>query len=189
MSSTEHNKDILSLELKNVQKNSSRVCCSCACTRYVMALLAFTGFVNVYALRVNLSVAIVQMDADTATPRNNNTAKVSFSINAPPFIASSIRVLTGPRSNKVTKATSARIAHFVYAPAAGWVLASFFIGYVLTQFPGGILAQWLGGKWVFGVGVGMTSLLTLLTPLAAFTNVWILVALRVLEGIFEVSKC
>lgn len=154
-----------------------------------MALLAFTGFVNVYALRVNLSVAIVQMDADTATPRNNNTAKVSFSINAPPFIASSIRVLTGPRSNKVTKATSARIAHFVYAPAAGWVLASFFIGYVLTQFPGGILAQWLGGKWVFGVGVGMTSLLTLLTPLAAFTNVWILVALRVLEGIFEVSKC
>ena len=40
---------------------------------------------------------------------------------------------------------------------------------------------------MFGIGVGMTSLLTLLTPLAAFTNVWVLMALRVLEGIFEVS--
>ena len=39
---------------------------------------------------------------------------------------------------------------------------------------------------MFGVGVGMTSLLTLLTPLAAVTNVWVLVALRILEGIFEV---
>ena len=68
--------DVLSSVFKDGHNNPGNVCCSCKYTRYVMALLAFVGFVNVYALRVNLSVAIVQMDADTATPRNNNTAKV-----------------------------------------------------------------------------------------------------------------
>ena len=66
----------LSSELKFEPKNRAGGFCTCANTRYVMALLAFFGFLNVYALRVNLSVAIVQMDADTATPRSNNSAKV-----------------------------------------------------------------------------------------------------------------
>ena len=35
--------------------------------RYVLAILSFLGFFNVYALRVNLSVAIVEMDNSTAT--------------------------------------------------------------------------------------------------------------------------
>jgi len=35
--------------------------------RYVLAILTFLGFFNVYALRVNLSVAIVEMDNSTAT--------------------------------------------------------------------------------------------------------------------------
>ena len=34
--------------------------------RYALAILSFLGFFNVYALRVNLSVAIVQMDNSTA---------------------------------------------------------------------------------------------------------------------------
>lgn len=105
--------------------------------------------------------------------------------NAPPFIASSFRVLIGAQNKKVKPLWPG--SSVLYTSVAGWLLSSFFIGYIFTQFPGGLLAQWLGGKWVFGIGVGMTSLLTLLTPLAAFTNVWVLMALRVLEGIFEVS--
>ena len=70
----------------------------------------------------------------------------------------------------------------------GWILSAFFYGYILTQIPGGWLAERVGGKWVFGVGVVMTSLLTLLTPLAAFTNIWLLVTVRVLEGFFEVNS-
>ena len=34
----------------------------CVPTRYVLAVMSFLGFVNVYALRVNLSMAIVKMD-------------------------------------------------------------------------------------------------------------------------------
>jgi len=37
------------------------------------------------------------------------------------------------------------------------------------------------------MGVLMTSLITLFTPLAADVSVWLLVAVRVLEGLFEVS--
>ena len=71
---------------------------------------------------------------------------------------------------------------------AGWVLAAFFYGYLITQIPGGLLAQRVGGKWVFGLGVLITAILTTLTPFAADTSVWLLVALRVLEGLSEVRK-
>ena len=43
--------------------------------RYALAIMSFLGFVNVYALRVNLSMAIVEMDNDTVTVRHG--AKVS----------------------------------------------------------------------------------------------------------------
>lgn len=36
--------------------------------RYVLAILSFAGFANVYALRVNLSVAIVAMTTSDTTP-------------------------------------------------------------------------------------------------------------------------
>jgi hypothetical protein len=41
--------------------------------RYVVAFLAFLGFFNVYALRVNLSVAIVAMTAIRNTTLSNGT--------------------------------------------------------------------------------------------------------------------
>jgi len=35
-------------------------------------------------------------------------------------------------------------------PEKGFVLSSFFIGYMLGQLPGGWIATRYGGKWVFG---------------------------------------
>ena len=58
---------------------------------------------------------------------------------------------------------------------------------MLTQIPGGWLATRFGGKHVYGVGIVMTSVLTLVTPISADFSVWMLVAVRVLEGLFEVS--
>lgn len=75
-----------------------------------------------------------------------------------------------------------------YSITTGWILAAFFYGYIVTQIPGGWLAERIGGKWVFGVGVVMTSVFTLLTPLAATSNVGFLIAVRVLEGFFEVNE-
>jgi MFS transporter, ACS family, solute carrier family 17 (sodium-dependent inorganic phosphate cotransporter), member 5 len=67
----------------------------------------------------------------------------------------------------------------------GIVLGSFFYGYVLTQIPGGRLAETLGGKLVYGVGVFLTSIFTLLTPVAARKSLPALVLVRILEGLGE----
>ena len=71
---------------------------------------------------------------------------------------------------------------------AGQILAAFFYGYIITQIPGGLLAQKIGGRWVFGIGIAMTAVLTLLTPIAAYTRVELLILVRALEGFFEVRQ-
>ena len=46
--------------------------------------------------------------------------------------------------------------------------------------------QMFGGKWLFGVGVLVTAVFTLLTPLAATSNrLYLLYAVRVVEGLGE----
>lgn len=68
----------------------------------------------------------------------------------------------------------------------GYILGSFYTGYVLMHIPGGLLAQRFGGKWVL-IGAQLpTALFTLLTP-------WVVTAggapglmvLRALMGAFQ----
>ncbi|RVE46573.1 hypothetical protein evm_008760, partial [Chilo suppressalis] len=122
--------------------------------RYVVALLAFFGFFNVYALRVNLSVAVVAMTEPVETKLDNGTV-----VMLPEFDWSS--------------------------QTKGLILSSFFYGYLVTQLPGGWLAAKIGGNRVFAIGIGATSLLTLLTPPLAYTSTALLIAVRVVEGLFE----
>ncbi|XP_064641105.1 vesicular glutamate transporter 2-like [Lineus longissimus] len=65
----------------------------------------------------------------------------------------------------------------------GVVLSSFFYGYVLTQIPGGWLANRYGGKIVFGIGTAVTGLLTLILPVCAKENVYYIIALRTCQGL------
>lgn len=51
---------------------SAPVCCS---ARYNLAVLAFFGFLVLYALRVNLSVALVAMVDPNTTLSDNRTSK------------------------------------------------------------------------------------------------------------------
>lgn len=69
----------------------------------------------------------------------------------------------------------------------GWILGSFFYGYILTQVPGGYLAGRFGPKWLMGFGILGTVIFTLLTPVAADLGASYLIAVRVLEGIGEVG--
>ena len=76
---------------------------------------------NVYSMRVNLSVAIVYMVNESAI--NNLTSLNSTSKDGP----------------------------FVWDESQqGIILGMFFYGYVLTQLLGGRLAEIIGGKWLFG---------------------------------------
>ena len=47
------------------------------------------------------------------------------------------------------------------------------------------MAEHIGGKIIFGGGVLVTAVLTLLTPVAARWSVYMLIGLRVLQGIGE----
>ena len=65
------------------------------------------------------------------------------------------------------------------------VLGCFFYGYVLSQIPGGRAAEYIGGKWILGLGILITSIFTILMPIAAKIDFKLLVAVRVIEGLGE----
>ncbi|KAG8297985.1 hypothetical protein J6590_025201 [Homalodisca vitripennis] len=65
------------------------------------------------------------------------------------------------------------------------ILRAFFFGYVTTQILGGWLGACLGGSRVFGVGVAFTALFTLLTPLMANTSFYLVITIRLMQGLFE----
>jgi ACS family glucarate transporter-like MFS transporter len=48
----------------------------------------------------------------------------------------------------------------------GWLESAFVLGYALLQFPGGVLGQRLGARWVFTIIGAIAFLATVLTPLA-----------------------
>ncbi|XP_013392278.1 vesicular glutamate transporter 3 [Lingula anatina] len=130
------------------------VCCQFMMKRYVVAVMAFLGFFNVYALRVNLSIAVVAMLSNRTEVVNGTVVQIE-----PEFSWDSRLV--------------------------GLILGSFFYGYIFTQIPGGILASKFGGRNLFGGGIFVTAVLTLLTPLCVRGSVYLFIVVRILEGIFE----
>ena len=67
----------------------------------------------------------------------------------------------------------------------GLVKAAFYYGYPLTQLIGGYMAQRIGTKWVFGGQNVLAAFLTILTPIASQTNVWVVIVLRFILGLIE----
>ena len=69
----------------------------------------------------------------------------------------------------------------------GLVLSSFFVGYMLAMGVAGWLADRFGGKLVLGLAVVWWSLLTVLTPWAAYASFAMLIAARVALGLGEAA--
>ena len=137
-------------------------------TRHTFVLLSFFGFANIYAMRVNLSVAIVAMVSNSDP--NNDT---NIGTECKPF-------------NTTDDHTDHGGGEFDWdSKQQGLILGSFFYGYVATQIPGGYLAEKYGGKWFYGLGTLCTAILTLLTPLAAKAGVGFFIGCRILEGLGE----
>jgi len=68
----------------------------------------------------------------------------------------------------------------------GHILGAFFYGYLISQIPGGILAERYGGKWVLAGFVCVSTASTLLTPFAARLSFMPLFILRIICGIGSV---
>ncbi|CAL8390908.1 unnamed protein product [Arctogadus glacialis] len=161
-SEEEEREALLQTRERGARTPRAPACCS---ARYGLALVSCYGFFVVYSLRVNLSVAMVDMI--NATEPANHSASVC------------------PSSQTVAGRNHTARVYDWDSETQGWILGSFFYGYILTQVPGGYLASRYGAKWLMGLGILSTVIFTLLTPLAADLGAGYLIAVRVLEGIGE----
>ncbi|GBM03560.1 Sialin [Araneus ventricosus] len=149
-----------------------RECCLGCPKRWLLVLLGFFGIANVYAMRVNLSVAMVAM-----VRKQNRIDETHAGI--------ACLELLKHQPNSSSSSSDSDGDFDWDASTQSLILGSFFYGYVITQIPGGVFAEKYGAKWLFGIGVFITSVFTLLTPYAAFWGVWPLVIVRAIEGLGE----
>ncbi|XP_046451173.1 putative inorganic phosphate cotransporter [Daphnia pulex] len=148
-------------------------------SRHVFAFMGFLGLASVYMMRINLSVAIVDM---VRTPSGDNAT--SFFGRSGGTSASNS---TEQCEYEEDSGSSESNGEFDWdGETQGLILGAFFWGYMVTQIPGGILAEKYGGKYVLGLGILLTDFFSVLTPLAARQGgANAVIVMRVLTGLAE----
>ncbi|XP_060073734.1 sialin-like [Ylistrum balloti] len=143
----------------------------CICSqRWLLAYIAFLGFVCVYAVRVNFSVAIVCMVKSSDVPTNGSILVNQSDVGICVEEAANVR--------------SDEHAEFDWDKnIRSTMLASFFYGYICTQIIGGWFSDRFGGRRVLGYALLIASFCTLLTPVCARTSMLLVYVLRVLLGL------
>ncbi|XP_060073733.1 sialin-like [Ylistrum balloti] len=138
--------------------------------RWLLAYIAFLGFVCVYAVRVNFSVAIVCMVKSSDVPTNGSVLVNQSDVGTCVEAASNVRSDEHAEFDwdKNTRST---------------MLASFFYGYICTQIFGGWLSDRFGGKRVLGYTTLIAAICTLLTPVCARASTTLVYVLRVIIGL------
>ncbi|XP_060522058.1 sialin isoform X1 [Cylas formicarius] len=121
----------------------------------VLNVMVILGFMFNYMLRVNLTIAIVDMVETNVSVANSSTK---------------------------SRIDETRFSWDSEQKNA--ILGSFFWGYVLTELPGGRMAEIVGARKIFGGGMLMASILTILTPAACYLNYYVILILRAFLGFF-----
>lgn len=149
-------------DVKSSGSFSEKITC-----RGVLNIMVFFGFMVNYMLRVNLTIAIVNMVVDNKTmielglKSNDNTAE---QIDRTSVVIGNQTRFTWSEYDK------------------NLVIGCFFWGYLATELPGGRLAEVVGARRVFGYSMLFASCVTLLSPLASKIHFFLLVILRVILG-------
>ncbi|XP_023161684.2 putative inorganic phosphate cotransporter isoform X1 [Drosophila hydei] len=139
-----------------------------ATTRYFVTFMLFLGMANAYVMRTNMSVAIVAMVNHTAIQKGEE-------------------VLDDECGDRELEVDNGEDGEFVWSSSLqGYILSSFFYGYVITQIPFGILAKKYGAMRFLGWGMLINSVFAFLVPVAAREGgVYGLCAVRFIQGLGE----
>ncbi|CAL8109499.1 unnamed protein product [Orchesella dallaii] len=155
-------------------------------SRHTLSLVGFFMCALWYSMRFNMSMAIVAMvesPHEKQGANENETESISTQKMCPALHSQ-------PNNSSLSSKTFLEEHKFQTfnwdERDQGLILGSFFWGYMVTQLPGGILAQKFGGKWVIGSGMLSTALLSLTLPSAAlWGGKYAIVCIRVLQGLSE----
>ncbi|XP_016837116.1 sialin-like [Nasonia vitripennis] len=148
-----------------------QVCCVNVRQRWVFAAMCFLGLFHAYAMRACLSIVMTKMvppiesdvTLDDSCP--STTAEIHSSTNT---------TLHSEELYDWSEHTQ------------GLILSSFYWGYVVTHLPGATIAEKYGGKHTYGLGIFLTAIFTLLTPLSiTWGNSTGLIVTRILMGLGE----
>lgn len=135
--------------------------------------MAFFGFTCEYMMRNLLSIAITQIVQQTYW--DNSTINGERC----PAPANS--------SNASDEDDATPTGTYEWSEAVqGLILSSFYMGYIITHIPGGVLVERLGGKIMLLFGIVATSILTALTPLSiSLGGSTLLIVNRIVMGLCQ----
>ena len=146
----------------------------------VLTVMVFWGQIQNYMMRVNISILIVAMVRNPVV--SSSDANKTMIIQEDSCLVKNSAV----PSNSSDSDGDLEEGPFEWDEfQRGLVLSAFGYGYILTQIIGGRLAERFGVKLIYGLGLFLTGVLTLISPLVANWHVGAFIALRVLQGIFE----
>ena len=155
--------------------------------RHTFAFLLSFGAAVSYAMRFNLSLAIVAMVNHTKLAQSEMEFETCINHSVVPYTHLLHNATLGNVENESAMGNSGGDGEFNWTEVEqGVILGSFFWGYIVTQIPGGILAKKFGGKWPFGIGLLISAIFALLTPMAARTHRGLLIFARVVQGLGSV---
>nr|XP_045598157.1 sialin-like isoform X1 [Procambarus clarkii] len=142
--------------------------------RHTLTAVSCLGVAIQFAMRMNLSIAIVAM----VGIRVSNTTNKTFDDTCP--------LPDNGGNNDTSGDTGQTEGDFDWnEQTQGLVLGSFYWGYATTQILGGRAAEYFGSRIVFGLSVFLGSLLTLLNPVCAWASLELFIFIRIVQGAIQ----
>ncbi|KAL4221287.1 hypothetical protein ACF0H5_019550 [Mactra antiquata] len=148
--------------------------------RWILAYIGFFGFGVVYSLRVNISVGIVCM---VKSPEVNTTEMLYSNITTMLPLVDAACIAETKKADESNDRAELEWSKSTKSS----ILASFFYGYMVTQIPGGWVADRYGGKKVLLAVILASSILTMLLPVCARTSVYLVYVIRVTLGLLTAA--
>nr|XP_042908293.1 sialin-like isoform X2 [Parasteatoda tepidariorum] len=168
------NKDIKRSPLQFVKikpHSENKGKCRAIPSRHIIVILGFFSFIIINCQRINLSMALVAMANQTAAsifPTINSSAYMNFS-----------------RRYDFTEDNFQVIGNQVLwdAETQGHIMSASFLGFVLTNIPGGRLSETVGAKEILLFSLGCASISNILSPLASTWGAYVLLGMQLVKGL------